>query len=90
MKKSEALVLLVERFSRLSVLTLFFSDFLLILMSRRLSVMSEDVFPVAGVLVLTPMLGVTLFLLPPGPGVPPANTMIMWPPVRHPAIPTWC
>ena len=72
MKKSDALVLLVERFSRLSVLTLFFSEFLLILISRRLSVMSVDVLPVPGVLVLTPRLGVTLFLLP--LGVPPSNT----------------
>ena len=75
MKKSEALVLLVERFSRLSVLTLFFSEVLLILMSSKLSVMSVDVLPVPGVLVRTPMLGVTLLLLP--LGVPPSNAKMI-------------
>ena len=39
--------------------------------------MSADDFPVPGVLVLTPMLGVTLLLLP--LGVPPSNTKIIKP-----------
>ena len=51
--------------------TLVFSVFLLILISRRLSVISELLPAVPGVFVLTPMLGVTLLLAPPGvrPGV---------------------